>query len=128
MATYFQSCRDASPLESAIDSLGLSAAIGPFLIISGIVIAATKSYRGQLIVGWAFSIVSMGAMSTLRADSPTSHGVGFLVLFGVSMGILYSGTYFPVLAPLPVSENAHALALFAFFRSFASVSQSPVSF
>ena len=29
--------------------------------------------------------------------------------------------YFPVLAPIPVTENAHALAFFAFGRSFAGV-------
>lgn len=30
-------------------------------------------------------------------------------------------TYYPVLSPLPVSENAHALALFMFLRLLAGV-------
>ncbi|EKM52295.1 uncharacterized protein PHACADRAFT_176318 [Phanerochaete carnosa HHB-10118-sp] len=121
MATYFQACRDASPIRSAVDSLGLCLSIGPALIVSGIVIAATKTYRVQLVVGWIFYMVATGALSTLTADSSTAHGVGFLILMGIGSGILFSATYFPVLAPLPVSENAHALALFAFFRSFAGV-------
>lgn len=121
MAIYFQACRDASPIRSAVNALPLAIVIGPCLIISGVLIAVTKSYRLQLFVGWVFYMVSMGALSTLHADSPTSHSVGLITLTGVAAGILYSATYFPVLAPLPVTENAHALALFAFLRSFASV-------
>lgn len=121
MATYFQACRDASPILSAVDALGLAISIGPFLIISGVFIAVTKTYRMQLFVGWVFYLVSMGAFTTLHADTPTSHSVGLMVLVGVAAGILYSATYFPVLAPLPASQNAQALALFAFFRSFAGV-------
>ncbi len=63
----------------------------------------------------------MGTMSTLHATTPVSHAIGFTVFEGVGMGLIYSATYFPVLAPLPVSQNAHALAFFSFLRSFASV-------
>ncbi len=34
----------------------------------------------------------------------------------------YSTTVFPIQAPLPVSQNAHALAFLQFLRSFAGVS------
>ena len=71
------------------------------------------------------TVLAMGMMSTLRADSPFSHAVGYPIFLGIGSGIWYAATYFPVLAPLPISENAHALAFFSFCRSFASVS-SPV--
>lgn len=65
--------------------------------------------------------MAMGVLSTLKADSPLSQGIGFPVLLGIGGGIWYSATYFPVLAPLPVSEIAHALAFFGFGRQFAGV-------
>ena len=98
--------------------------MGFILVATGASIAASKVYRVQLWVGWVALITAMGLISTVQADTPTAHMVGFTVILGFAAGIIYSATYFPVLAPLPVSENAHALALFAFFRSFAGVSLS----
>ena len=75
----------------------------------------------QLWFGWAFYITAMGVLATLHVDSGIERVTGALVLVGFGSGIIYASTYFPVLAPLPVSENAHALAFIAFCRSFAGV-------
>ena len=119
---YAQACKGAGPLRSGVDVLGLSASTAPVLVLTGVSIAATKAYRPQLWLGWAMYMIGMGALSTLHADANTGKLIGFPVLIGVGVGTLLSGTYFPVLAPLPASENAHALAFFAFCRSFANVS------
>ena len=63
----------------------------------------------------------MGAMSTVHADSSYATAIGLPVILGTGSGLIYSAAYFPILAPLPVSENAHALALFSFVKQFASV-------
>lgn len=125
--TYLQACKGTSPIKSGIDCLPYAFTMGVVLVVTGGSIAATKAYRPQLWLGWIFFMVAMGAMSTVRADTPVAHMIGFPVLLGVGGGIVYSATYFPVLAPLPVSENAHALALFAFFRSFAGVRRMPLA-
>lgn len=100
--------------------------MGGSLVLTGATIAISKVYRVQLWFGWVCFIIAMGALSTVRADTPVSHTIGIPVLLGLAGGIIYSSTYFPVLAPLPVSQNAHALALFAFFRSFAGVRTLPL--
>ena len=46
---------------------------------------------------------------------------------GIGAGMIYATTYFPVLAPLPVSHNAYALAFFSFCRALAGVSHSHLS-
>ncbi len=121
LPAYYQACLGASPLRSGVLILSLSASIGPSVVVSGVSIGVTKKYRVQLWLGWVLNVVGMGVLSILRPDSPLSHQVGLPILMAIGAGTIYAATYFPVLAPLPISENAHALALFAFLRSFASV-------
>ncbi|KAF7794869.1 hypothetical protein EIP86_006011 [Pleurotus ostreatoroseus] len=60
-------------------------------------------------------------MSTIRGSTPLANAIGFTVFQAVGMGMIYPVTYFPILAPISIKENAHALAFLAFCRSFASV-------
>lgn len=118
---YFQACKHASAVRSGVELNGLGVTQGAFLLIAGVSVGITKRYRVQLWLSWLFTVAAMIAMSTLRADSPLSAGIGYPILLGVGSGTWYSTTYFPVLAPLPVAVNARALALFSFCRSFAGV-------
>ncbi|KAF7799682.1 hypothetical protein EIP86_010922 [Pleurotus ostreatoroseus] len=95
--------------------------LGPTLLVVGGSIQATKRYRIQLWLGWVLIMLAAGTLSTVGAETLLARVIGLSVLEGVGMGILYASTYFPVLAPLPVSENAHALAFFSFCRSFALI-------
>lgn len=45
--------------------------------------------------------------------------VGFQIIEGFGIGVLYAAPTFPVLAPLAITQTAHALALFTFIRSYA---------
>ncbi|OBZ69437.1 hypothetical protein A0H81_10667 [Grifola frondosa] len=47
--------------------------------------------------------------------------LAYLAISAVGMGILITTTFFPVLAPLPISENAAALSYYMFLRNFAQV-------
>ena len=44
-----------------------------------------------------------------------------LILAEIGWPASFFSTYFPVLAPLPVEQNAPALALYVFLRSFAQI-------
>lgn len=79
----------------------------------------SKRYKPQNFVGWGLTIIGFGLLTILKYDSPTGQWVGFQIVEGFGLGILYAATNFPVLAAVPVSETAHALALFTFFRTFA---------
>ncbi|KAH9936930.1 iron permease [Amylocystis lapponica] len=118
---YFQACKGASPIGAGVDQLSLALVTSPVGILSGVSVNKTQRYRPQLWVAWVFLIVGTGLLITVEADTPRGHAIGFLILAGVGFGILVTTTYFPVLAPLDVSQNAPALAFFMFLRNFAQV-------
>ncbi|KAJ6595827.1 MFS general substrate transporter [Mycena vulgaris] len=121
LPTYYQACKGASPRQSGIDSFGLTMALGPASVVTGVSVTKTGKYRYQCYLGWAILVAATAGLTTLREDTPLSQGIGIPSLTSIGAGMIYSAGYFPVLAPLPVSRNAHALAFFAFCRSFAGV-------
>ncbi|KAG6909191.1 hypothetical protein DXG01_001705 [Tephrocybe rancida] len=121
MPTYYQACKGASPRQSGIDSFGLTMSLGPASIVTGVSVTKTGKYRIQAYIGWIILVAGTAGLTTIRADTVLANSIGLPSLITIGAGMVYSVGYFPVLAPLPVSRNAHALALFAFCRSFAGV-------
>ena len=81
-------------------------------------------YRPQNYIGWILIIIGMGLLSTLKADTARSVNIGFQIVEGAGLGILFTSTTFPILASVQVTEAAHALAFFTFLRSFAQVRET----
>ncbi|CUA72529.1 hypothetical protein RSOLAG22IIIB_04926 [Rhizoctonia solani] len=103
-----------------IDWIGNILVIGSTTsVLTGISAVVFKKYRPQNYVAWVITTIGLGLLSTIKADSPMVKSVGFQVVFGIGAGILYESITFPILAPLPVTLNASALALLAFIRTFA---------
>ncbi|KAJ6620570.1 MFS general substrate transporter [Mycena sp. CBHHK59/15] len=121
LPVYYQACKDASPIKSGIYMLGLSLTLGPSVIIAGLSVNKSKKYRPQLWLGWVLFALGMGVSVTLGYNTPLAHGIGIPVILGAAAGTILAVTYFPVLSPLDVRENARALAFFSFCRSFAGV-------
>ncbi|KAG8703167.1 hypothetical protein FRC09_004312 [Ceratobasidium sp. 395] len=119
LPVYFQASKGDSPIQSGVDLFGIAFTVAPFAIFTGISTVVLKKYRPQNYIAWGFTLIGTGLLSTLKYDSSKAHSIGFQILIGIGGGILYASTTFPILAPLPVSRNAPALALFAFVRTFA---------
>ncbi|KAL5518322.1 hypothetical protein ACEPAH_4 [Sanghuangporus vaninii] len=121
LPAYFQACRLASAIGSGVDILGLGCTIMPFGLISGISVAKSGKYRPQLWLAWASLIIAGALLKTLDENSSRPKYIGYQVLIGLGLGILMTTAFFPVLAPLPVSLNANALAFFMFVRFFSQI-------
>ncbi|KAL8287529.1 hypothetical protein RQP46_003387 [Phenoliferia psychrophenolica] len=121
LPVYFQSAKHASALMSGVDSFSLSFTVAPFAIVAGASIAITRHYWAQNVVGWVFVIVGFWSMTLLKWDSSMAEWVGFPIILGIGLGILYTATIFPVVAPLPPSRHPQAMAFHAFVRSFGQV-------
>ncbi|KAG8217053.1 MFS general substrate transporter [Butyriboletus roseoflavus] len=121
---YFQACKGASPVTSGVYSLAF-ASLAPAAILAGISVRLTGRYRPQMWIGWTLAIIALGLMTTVLATDSVEKPVGYLLLLGWGIGILHTTTVYPIQAPLPVTQNAPALAFMWFLRSFATVSHPP---
>ncbi|KAI0729744.1 iron permease [Fomitopsis betulina] len=121
MPVYLQACKGASAIGSGVDVLSFSLILAPVGLLGGALVTRTGSYRPPLWFAWVVLMVGVGLFILLDADSPLRHTIGFLVPSALGIGILAFSTYFPVLAPLHVSQNGLAIAFFMFLRNFAMV-------
>lgn len=121
LPVYYQACKDASPIGSGVDLFGLAFTLLPVGAVSGLSVTKSGRYRPQLWFAWICLVVGAGLLSTLHFDSSRGASIGYQIILGFGIGTLMTSTFFPVLAPLPVTLNAPALAFFMFVRFFSQV-------
>ncbi|OQD86220.1 hypothetical protein PENANT_c008G02038 [Penicillium antarcticum] len=113
--------RSSTATESGLFVLPITAAIAPFGIITGVLIASTGKYRAYHFLGYICLTAAIGLFSLLNEHSPAGHWAGFQVLFGAGSGMIFSSTLPPIQASLPDSDMATATATWAFMRSFGCI-------
>ncbi|KAJ7050334.1 major facilitator superfamily domain-containing protein [Mycena amicta] len=121
LTSYFQACKDASPIAAGVDIFGSSQSIAPSSLAAGLIIQRFSRYRQPMWFGWALIIVGAALLGHLDENSARATNYGVQILLGVGVGIIYVAAYFPVLAPIPVTQSAPALAFFVFLRNFALI-------
>ncbi|KAH9962025.1 major facilitator superfamily domain-containing protein [Lactifluus volemus] len=118
---FFEACKERSPTETGIDLFGLSYGISLFALVAGVVVKKTGKYVIPIYVGWVLVIVGAGLLTTLWADSSMAKSIGFQLPIGAGVGIVYVVSLFPILASIPVTQTAPAMALFVFSRNFGYI-------
>lgn len=121
LPVYFQACKGASPTRSGVLGFGFGLSVPPAAILGGASVTRLQIYRPQLWLGWSLLITGLGLMTTVNAGVSIAHTIGYTIIMGSAVGVVSAVGYFPVLAPLPVSENARAMAFFVCLRNFAQV-------
>lgn len=71
-----------------------------------------------------FITSGIGGYLTFNVNTSTGMWVGLQFLAGWGMGMLFPATNLACVAPLPLKFSAHALAFYAFMRSFFMVSHT----
>jgi hypothetical protein len=90
--------------------------------VAGIAVKKTGQYLILIYAGWILIIIGAGLLTTLRADSSIAKAIGFQVVIGSGVGMVYVAIIFPILASIPVTQTAPATALYVFSRNFGYVS------
>ncbi|GAA5874035.1 hypothetical protein JCM16303_002669 [Sporobolomyces ruberrimus] len=121
LPVYFQADKGQTAIQSGVSTFSLSFTIAPLAMIAGVSIGATGHYKIQNNIGWALATIGLGLMTMLEYDSSKAAWVGYPVVAGLGVGILYSATNFPVLAPVTPAQQPFASAFYGFTRSFGQV-------
>ena len=87
---------------------------------------AAKRYRPQNYIGWSITLLGFGVMSIMSVSSSRAQYIATQIPAGIGIGMIWVLTQFPILAPLPVSNSAHALGFHIFLRRFAQVRPDPL--
>ncbi|KAI0648736.1 iron permease [Trametes meyenii] len=119
LPVYFQACMAASPIRSSVNVFPTALVMSPSAIICGIIVKKTNKYRPSNYIGWVLILIGFGLLTLLKADSSTGEWVGYQVITAVGVGIIWASTVFPILAPVPVTRTASALAFYNFCRTFS---------
>ena len=106
----------------------MSYSISLVALVAGIAVKKTGRYLILIYAGWTLIIIGAGLLTTLRADSSIAKAVGFQAVIGSGVGMVYVSVIFPILASIPVTQTAPAMALYVFSRNFGSVSPFPTRF
>ncbi|OQE42351.1 hypothetical protein PENCOP_c004G04887 [Penicillium coprophilum] len=121
LPVYFQAIRNSTATESGLYVLPITAAIAPFGIVTGVIIAMTGKYRVFHFLGYTFLTIASGLFSLLDAHSSARDWAGFQILFGAGSGMIFSSTLPPIQASLSESDVATATSTWAFMRSFGCI-------
>ena len=101
---------------------GLSYSVSLASLVTGIAVKKMGRYRIPIRIGWMLTIIGGVLLTTLHADSSMAKAVGFQIVIGIGIGMIYVSTIFPILVSVPVTQTAPAISLFVFTRNFGSVS------
>ncbi|KAF5319764.1 hypothetical protein D9758_018849 [Tetrapyrgos nigripes] len=121
LPVYYQAVEGASPVASGVELFAISFTLAPISVVTGASVAISKRYRPQLWASWCLMTVGLALLSTVSRTTSRATSIGFQILIGFGAGMGYATSMFPVMAPLPVSENARALAFYTFLRSLSQV-------
>jgi len=120
-AVFFEACKDRSPARAGVDVFGLSYSVSLAAIGVGVIVKKTGKYIIPTYVGWVLIIIGAGLLTTLGANSSLAKSVGFQLVIGAGIGITYVVGTFPLLASIPVTQTAPAMALFIFARNLGNI-------
>ena len=84
---WFQGVQRVSAFESGIRTTPLIVAFIGFALISGVLTTVVGPYTPFMIASSIITPIGVGLLTTLRPTSPSSHWIGYQVLFGAGIGI-----------------------------------------
>ncbi|GAA6025386.1 hypothetical protein JCM11491_002701 [Sporobolomyces phaffii] len=118
---YFQADKGQTAIQSGVSTFSLSFTIAPLAMIAGVSVGVTGHYKLQNNLGWMLAVIGLGLMTLLKYDSPKAAWVGYPIIVGFGVGMLYSASNFPILAPVTPAQQPFASAFYGFTRSFGQV-------
>ncbi|KAH9954080.1 iron permease [Russula dissimulans] len=121
LPVFFEACKGKSPTGAGVDLFGLSYGSSLVALSTGVALKKTGKYMTLIFIGWICAVVGAGLLTTLNENTTVAKSFGFQVVMAGGIGIIYVITLFPILASIPITQTAPAMALFVFSRNFGTI-------
>src|SRR5262249_55922441 len=115
---WYQSVEIRSPLASAISILPIVITASCFAAIAALVVSRLGRFKYIVSLGWLVATIGTGLVSTLSAHSIGAQQIGYQILEGIGMGILFTTLQLACQASQSQEDVGTAVAIFTFIRSF----------
>ncbi|KAK8909537.1 hypothetical protein QC760_002239 [Botrytis cinerea] len=121
LPVYFQGVLQSTPTRSGVQLLPTVIVLVPFAIFAALWTTKTGRYKPPQLVGWAFMVAGLGALSTLDPNSSTAKWAIFQILIAMGSGMINTPLLPAIQAGLPESDVAASAATWSFMRAFGSI-------
>jgi MFS family permease len=118
---YFQSLKGDSPLRSGVNVLPFSVFYVPLAVVSGGLMSKLGVYKPMHLIGFGFTALACGLLSTLDEGSAKAAWVFWQLFLSIGAGFTMISILPVIQASLPESYTATATSTFAFVRNFGFV-------
>lgn len=118
MPFFFESVKFKSPIATGVALLPVLLILIPTSIIAGAVITRTGTYRWAIRAGWVFTLIGSGVLVSWSCSTPTAAWAVELIIVGVGHGFLLNALGIASQAVAQPGDEAAAVAMYAFLRTF----------
>jgi MFS family permease len=114
---WFQSARVRNALEASVDTLPLVIAVTVSAAISGFAVTKLGRFKLMVSAGWCLATIGAGLLSAFSPSTSTSQQIGYQILGGWGLGILFPTLNIATQAPQSEKNVGIAAAVFTFIRA-----------
>ncbi|KAI4199273.1 MAG: hypothetical protein LQ350_004733 [Teloschistes chrysophthalmus] len=118
---YFEGVIGDTPLRAAVEALALALPVTAFAIIAALAIDVVRRYTWSVWIGWIATTAGMALMYLLDTTSGQTVRVGYQILAGVGLGMLYPSLGIPLQAAVDLDDSGLAMGTFVFLRQTGAV-------
>jgi EmrB/QacA subfamily drug resistance transporter len=127
MPLYLQIVKQESPTKAGLQMVAFMAGMMGSSLAVGRAMQRTGRYKIFPIFGTAIMFVGTLMLSTLSADTPVSHVMGYMVVMGIGLGLTMQMLVIAVQNALPPSDMGLSTSSVTFFRSMGATLGAAVS-
>lgn len=120
MPLYFQSVKEAKPIQSGLYIIPLSVAEGLMGIVTGILIHRTGRYLELIWIGLVLLTIGNGLYILLDATSSVGQVIGFELIAGIGAGLVFEPPLIAMQAFVAQDDVATATSVVGFVRNLAT--------
>lgn len=117
---YFQSVKQASPLQSGLLILPMMITCATVDILSGVFMHQIGRYRELIWAGTTFLALGSGLYIMFGTDTTLATIIGFQIIFSIGMSLLFQTPTMALQSNVTQAETATATATLGFIRNLAT--------